>query len=417
MSKYALVDVANLFYRARHVVRGDAFTKAGMALHIVFRSLRKLYKEQQCTHVVLCLEGHSWRYRVYPEYKARRKLDRLNMKPQEKEEDEVFLATLDDFITFMSEKTRVTVLQSQGVEGDDFVARWVQLHPSDDHVILSGDSDFIQLLAPNVSIFNGVDNRLITHEGVFDADSGEALLFNVDSSSGKLKVPGPTLAAAKKKHDDEEKKKEKNHLAREKDRKPYFDAEEKKKNLENPAYEVKKFVPEPYRWVEFDPGVEGEWWKKALFIKCIRGDTGDGIFSAFPGVRYEGSKGKAVKAGKNAKASIREAWEDRDEKGYNYNNFMLQTWDKLERVDEDGNKITKPVRVIDEFKFNESLIDLTQQPQEVKDLMDTVIVQAVQKEPPGNVGMSFLQFCHRNSLTNLAKEAQDHGKYLNSGYK
>ncbi len=44
MTRYAIVDVANLFYRARHVVRGDAYTKAGMALTIVFRSLRKLHR-------------------------------------------------------------------------------------------------------------------------------------------------------------------------------------------------------------------------------------------------------------------------------------------------------------------------------------------------------------------------------------
>ena len=411
MTKYALVDAANLFYRARHVVRGDAFTKAGMALHIVFRSLRKLYREQNCDHVVLCLEGKSWRFDVYPEYKARRKLDRLNMKPQEKEEDEVFLATLEDFAQYMAEKTRCTVLQSQGVEGDDFIARWIQLHPNDEHVILSGDSDFIQLLADNVSIYNGVDNRLITHEGVFDGDSGKALMFSVDTSSGKLKVPGITVDDAKKKHDKEQKEKEKAHLAREKDRKPYFEQEEKNKNLSDPTYEIKPFVAEPYRWVEFDSGVEPKWWQKALFIKCIRGDTGDGIFSAYPGVRYEGSKGK------NAKPSIREAWEDRNDKGFNYNNFMLQSWDKLKGVDADGNNITEKVRVIDEFKFNESLIDLTAQPQHVKDLMDSVIVQAVQKEPVGNVGVHFLQFCHRNQLNNLAREATDHATYLNSGYK
>ena len=70
------------------MVRGDAFTKAGMALHIVFNSLNKLFREYQAGHVVLALEGHSWRYKSYPEYKAKRKLLRLAMSEKEKEEDE-----------------------------------------------------------------------------------------------------------------------------------------------------------------------------------------------------------------------------------------------------------------------------------------------------------------------------------------
>lgn len=374
MSRYALVDVANLFYRARHVVRGDAFTKAGMALHIVFRALRKLYRENHCDHVVLCLEGHSWRYDVYPQYKARRRLERATQKPQDKEEDEVFLSTLEDFVKFMSEKTRVTVLQSSGIEGDDFVARWIQIHPNDDHIILSGDSDFVQLLAPNVQIFDGVNGRLITHEGIFD-DKMQPMVFSVSPKDGKLKI-GDTIADAEKKHNKEQKEK---------------------------AKRIEGYEPTPF---EFVP--EADWCKKALFVKIVRGDTGDGIFSAYPGVRFDGTA---------KKIGIRECWDDRSSKGFSWNNFMLQSWEKLVGVDDKGNNIVKMVRVIDEYNFNESLINLTMQPQKIKDLMDEVIVQAVQKEPVGNVGIHFMQFCSRNSLNNLTKESTDHAKYLNAPYR
>ena len=37
---YILVDTANTFFRARHVVRGDADIKLGMALHITFNSIK-----------------------------------------------------------------------------------------------------------------------------------------------------------------------------------------------------------------------------------------------------------------------------------------------------------------------------------------------------------------------------------------
>jgi 5'-3' exonuclease len=375
LTKYAIVDSANLFYRARHVVQGDAYTKGGMALHIVFRSLRKMMRDHNCDHVVLCLEGKSWRFDVYPDYKGKRRAERAvaALNPSEREEEEVFLHIMDEFAAFMSEKTRVTVLQSPGVEGDDFVARWVQLHPNDEHVILSGDSDFVQLLAPNVSIYNGVDEVLLTSKGLFNS-FGDPLVFNVDVGKGKIKVLG-TPAEAKKKHDEAEKKKAKL----------------------KPSYEI-----QPWSWT-----MEEEWWRKALFIKIIRGDTSDTIPSAFPGVRYEGSA---------KKGGIREAWENRNTQDYHWNNFMLQKWDRTISIDEDGNKKIEQVRVLDAFNFNEMLIDLTQQPQNVKDLMDSVIVQAVQKEPVGNVGIAFMKFCGANGLPNLAKEASDHAQYLNKGY-
>ena len=55
---YILVDTANMFFRARHVVRGsDIDTKIGMAYHIMFSAINKAYKDFNGSHVVFCLEG------------------------------------------------------------------------------------------------------------------------------------------------------------------------------------------------------------------------------------------------------------------------------------------------------------------------------------------------------------------------
>jgi hypothetical protein len=405
MTKYCIIDVANLLYRARHVVRGDAYTKAGMALAIVFKSLRKVYREMKADHMVFCVEDRSWRYDVFPQYKAKRRLDRMIATAADKEEEEAFTAVLNDFVEFMAEKTRCTVLQSPGVEGDDFIARWVQLHPKDDHVIISGDSDFVQLLAPNISIYNGVDDRLLTVNGLFSGD-GEPLYFYVDGKNGKIKVPG-TIADMKKKHEDEQKKKQREHNQREKERQKLFTEAEKQKKLDDPDYVPRMFVAHQFDWEEFTFEPETEWWRKALFVKLVRGDTGDGIFSSYPGVRYEGSKNKV---------GIQEAWEDRDSMGFHWNNFMLQTWEKLLDTDANGNAVVQEVRVLDEYKFNESLIDLTRQPENVKALMDEVIIQAVQKDLVNNVGIHFLRFCDRNDLPSLTRDATEHAAYLNAPY-
>lgn len=349
MARYAIVDLANMFHRAQHVTHGDPYTKAGMALHIMFRSMRKLFRDFKADHMVFCIEGKSWRYEIFPQYKAKRKVDRLAKTQKEKEEDEVAFEVLQQTIEFLAEKTRCTVLHSEGVEGDDFVARWIQLHPSDEHIILSGDSDFIQLLDSNVTIVDGVNERIITRDAVTDF-SGTKMAFSVDPSKGRLKVGGPAD-------------------------------------------------------IDFFP--EDEWWRKALFIKIVRGDTSDSIFSAYPGVRYEGS---------TKKTGIREAWEDRKGGGFHWNNFMLQRWSKFLGKDKDGNDMTQDVRVLDEFKFNETLIDLTKQPDRIKDLMDEVIVQAVQKEHVVGLGPAFLKFCKDHMLPNLLREAPDHCAYLSKPY-
>ena len=95
---------------------------------------------------------------------------------------------------------------------------------------------------------------------------------------------------------------------------------------------------------------------------------------------------------------------------------MLQQWEKIDGFEKDGTPRKKYVRVIDEFKINESLIDLTKQPEEIKELMDSVIVEAVQKTPVSNVGIHFLKFCNKYDLPLLLKNANDHAEYLNKGY-
>lgn len=406
--RFAIIDLANLFHRCLHVTQGDAYTKAGMALSIIFRSLKKLHRDMKVDHMVFCTEGGSWRYDVYPRYKERRKLERMGRSEREKEDDEVSMSVLQDLIAFIAEKTRCTLLHSPGIEGDDFVARWIQLHPHDEHIILSGDSDFIQLLAPNVSIVDGVQERVIRADGVTNY-LGEALLFSVDPSKGKLKIAG-TVAEAKKKHDKEQREREKAHIAAEKERAKAHDLIEAERAASEPDYKRTRYVAKPYKGEEFSFTPEPEWWRKALFVKIVRGDAGDNIFSAYPGVRYEGSTTK------NGKTGIREAWEDRHNGGYNWNNFMLQRWQKLVGKTEDGEPVKKEVQVRDEFAFNEMLIDLTRQPDAIKERMDEVIVQAVQKEPVSNVGIHFMRFCGQQDLPSISKEAHDHTAYLGAPY-
>jgi len=335
LSKYIVVDAANLFFRCIHGAQGDAYSKAGLALHIILRSIKKLWREQKADHIVFALESKSWRYEIFPKYKAHRKVAAQLKSVREQEDDMVYRETLDEFNNFLKTKTNTTVLQCDRAEGDDFIARWTQVHPDDEHIIVSSDTDFIQLLADNVSIYDGVKDIMIKPDGVFNAD-GAPLKFTV-KSDGKLKIG------------------------------------------------------EEVDMVNGDFEVEPEWWRRALFMKCMRGDSGDGIFSAYPKVR---------------ETKLKAAWEDRIERGYNWNNLMLQTWDDA----------GQEAKVQDRYEFNRELIDLTRQPQDVKDIMDQAIVEAVSQPSKTGVGIHFLRFCEKNGLVNVSKEAKDHTGYLNAPY-
>ena len=125
----------------------------------------------------------------------------------------MFCETFDKFKEFIESKTNCTVLQHDQLEADDLIAGWIQSHPNDNHVIISTDGDFAQLISPNVKQYNGVMGITTTHEGYFD-EKGKPV---VDKKTKQIK----------------------------------------------PA-------PDP-QWL--------------LVEKCMRGDTSDNIFSAYPGVR------------------------------------------------------------------------------------------------------------------------------------
>ena len=42
---HILVDTANTFFRARHVIRGDTSEKVGMAIHIMMNSIKKAWQD------------------------------------------------------------------------------------------------------------------------------------------------------------------------------------------------------------------------------------------------------------------------------------------------------------------------------------------------------------------------------------
>jgi 5'-3' exonuclease len=327
--KYALIDTANTFFRARHVAsrNSDPWEKVGMALHLTLASVNQIVRKFGVEHVVFCLEGRSWRKDFYEPYKKNRIVDAMTQTDADREENALFWDTYEKFTTFIKEKTNCSVIRHERAEADDVIGRFVHLHPNDEIYIISSDSDYIQLISDNVKQYNGISNELITLDGYIN-EKGKPVL---DKKTKEPKLLG-------------------------------------------------------------DP----QW---HLFMKCMRGDSSDNVFSAYPGVREKGTKNKV---------GLTEAYEDRNKQGFNWNNVMLQKW-----IDHNG--VEHKVR--DDYERNRTLIDLTAQPDDIKQLVDNAIHTSVRTETMGQVGMHFMKFCGKYELTKMSEQAETYARWLSAPYK
>lgn len=328
MTTYLLIDLANTYFRARHAASrlSSIEERVAFSIHVTLSSVNKCWRDQKADHVVFCLEGRSWRKDYYKPYKANRAVSRAAQTEVEQQEDKLFWEGFDNLKTFLSERTNCTTLQHSELEADDLIAGWIQSHPDSQHIIISSDTDFYQLLASNVKQYNGIADELHTLNGIFN-------------NKGKLVID---------------------------------------KKTKEP-----KVIPDP-KWI--------------LFEKCMRGDPTDNIFSAYPGVRTKGSKNKV---------GLEEAFADRDNKGFSWNNLMLQKW-------VDHNNIEH--RVKDDFERNCVLVDLSRQPDDIKvKIAECIIANSVAKTRP-MVGAQFLKFCGKHDLQKLSEMSANFGEIFSSQY-
>ena len=321
--KYLLIDTANTFFRARHSAHraSDTWTKLGFALHVTLMAVNKVARRFEADHVIFALEGRSWRKDFYSPYKRNRTEARAALTEKEAEEDKLFWETFDKFKEFIIEKTNCTVLQNPQLEADDLIAGWIKAHPNDNHIVVSTDSDLHQLVAPNVSQYNGVEEHLITTKGYFD---------------------------------------------------------DKDQPVKDKKTGVQRVIP------------TSDW---IVFEKSMRGDATDNVFSAYPRVR---------------KTALMEAYNDRDRKGFKWNNLMLQKW-----VDHDG----KEHVVKDDYERNRILIDLNAQPDDVKIKMFECIDAATKANKDiAQIGTHLLKFCGKWNLQKMSDQITQYSPFMSAKY-
>jgi len=154
--KYLLVDANNILHRAHYASRlVDRKGNATSGIFGVMKMMIPLLKQFNPSNVVIAWDGGKCveRLKIYPDYKAQRELLK---KPKDKQE----INRQRKVCIKLFEKLPVRQIMVDGVEADDVIGYLCEKLPGQ-KIIISNDSDFYQLVAPDVYIFNAGKQMLI----------------------------------------------------------------------------------------------------------------------------------------------------------------------------------------------------------------------------------------------------------------
>lgn len=322
--KYLLYDFSNFAHRSYHIVsERDINLRSQYIMSGLLSFMYDIYCRFLPDKNVYMFDSNSWRKKIYELYKA----NRQEMFGDDLDGKEMIFNIISLFYEFIK-STNAYALKVADAESDDLISVFIEAHPDDEIIIASTDTDFYQLVSDKVSIYSPISKYYITKDKIYDEEDNE-VPFSLDSN-GKLKID---------------------------------------KNGGIPLSEIAGY---------------GSWQEWCLFCKTIRGDAGDNIFSAYPGV-YTKSTKKSI--------GILDAFKGRKVKDFNYVNFMNQTW-------EDHNGEQKLVESC--VKFNDRLINLHNIDKQYHDIfLNYVKDYEHNHKPVSGMGMLFNKFCADNNLHNM----------------
>lgn len=159
-----IIDGLNSIFRVASIAFAFAKPDDKLPYTIVysfFRSLRLTVETLQPTKIFFCLEGKdNFRYKIFPEYKGNRIVKTGSNKQSFYEE----VGRQKDIIVDILSNLPITVVDAVGYEGDDIVASLVDHLKDEEIIILSGDTDFIQLLQngySNLTIYSPIKKEFM----------------------------------------------------------------------------------------------------------------------------------------------------------------------------------------------------------------------------------------------------------------
>jgi len=134
-----------------------------------------------------------------------------------------------------------------------------------------------------------------------------------------------------------------------------------------------------------------------MFEKCIRGDAGDNVQSSYPRLRSN---------------KIKEAYTDEFKRANIMNHKFV-----VESINADGTLVSKEYTTGELFEENQLLMDLTKQPEYIREMMDQAIDHAVNNRGKYN-HFDFIRWCGKHQLVNILNNISNYTSLMSGkGYK
>lgn len=192
-----VVDLSSYLLRAYHAVAplSSPSGEPTHAVHGTVTMLERLFRERDPQLISIAMDAgrNTFRKEIYPEYKANRPPAPDDLRVQIQRAEEIVRAW------------GLSVLKQPGVEADDLIASIAQEARKKNYrvVIVSADKDLMQLITPEIVMWDTLRNKVFGEEevverfGVRASQLGDLLALMGDSSDNIPGVPsvGPKTAA------------------------------------------------------------------------------------------------------------------------------------------------------------------------------------------------------------------------------
>ena len=177
------------FMNAAHRARSGFQLGPAPVVYNFFRQFKSHIDKFKPSKVYIVLEGRPIaRYEALEEYKANRKVEVDDTKAKELEK---FFKQVDVIVDLLKNYYPVSVVRHSTSECDDTIANLVLTSPEENEwVIVSSDSDFIQLLQQrnNLRLYNPIQKEFVKSPENYDYITWKSL--RGDSSDNIPGVPG-----------------------------------------------------------------------------------------------------------------------------------------------------------------------------------------------------------------------------------
>ena len=162
MDKILIIDGLNYFYRGVFSFGKKDETKEDFGIVFnFFRNFRATVEQFKPNKIFICLEGKDcFRYNLYSEYKANRIIKTGSKKEATKTDFFRQISIILELIKYLP----VIQLKAEKYEADDCVNTLCENLKDEEIVVVSGDSDLIQLLQKgykNIQLYNATKKEFI----------------------------------------------------------------------------------------------------------------------------------------------------------------------------------------------------------------------------------------------------------------